>query len=177
MNTQIITKANLKKIHDVACASWKTKIKGYANRKPFDSEIELSQVEIDEMFAASDEKQTTLLNKFFVKPKSIMDRVKTYKDACEVLGLTLEKRSAYERLCIFLKALNEGWFPNFDNSNQYKYWNYFIMKNGVFSYCDADYYCSAVGFPSALYLKNRQLAAYAAKVAYEEYKEVYLEKI
>ena len=177
MNTQVITKANLKKIHEVACSSWKTKLEGYASRNLFDSEIELSQSEIDEMFAASDDKQKKVLNQFFVKPKSIMDRVKSYKDACDVLGISSEKRSAYERLCIFLKALNEGWWPDFNNSNEYKYWNYFYMKEGVFS----SYYTNYINggnlyVPSVLYLKNSELAEYAAKVAYEEYKEVYLQK-
>lgn len=177
MSSQIITKANLKKIHDVACASWKTKLENYANRQPFDTEVELTQPEIDEMYAASDANQIKVLNKFFTKPENIMDRVKTYLDACQVLGIPSEGRSAYERLCIFLKVLNEGWFPNFENENENKFWNYFYMKNGVFSYYYTGCNSSSLNVPSALYLKNRELAEYAAKVAYKEYKEVYLERL
>lgn len=177
MKTQKISKENLKKIHDVACDSWKKKIEGYANRKPFDSEIELTENEIDEMFAASDAKQKQVLSKLFVKEiKGIMGKVTSYKTACEVLGLSTEtKRTPFERLCIIIKALNEGWWPDFKNSNEYKYWNYFIIRNGVFSYYVTSY-CrnTSMYVPSALYLKSRELAEYAAEIALEDYREVYM---
>jgi len=57
MKAQTITKENLKKIHDVACTTWKSKLEAYANRKPFDCEVELTGEEIEEMFAASDSNQ------------------------------------------------------------------------------------------------------------------------
>ena len=54
MEKQIITRENLKAIHDVACDGWKTKLADYAKRNPFQLEIELTQAEVDEMFNASD---------------------------------------------------------------------------------------------------------------------------
>jgi hypothetical protein len=176
MKTQTITKKNLKKIHDVACDTWKKKLEGYANRKPFDSEIELTEDEIDEMFGASDANQKQVLSKFFVKErKGIMGRVTSYKTACEVLGISSEeKRTPFERLCIIIKALNEGWWPNFNNSSEYKYWNYFIMRDGVFSFCDVVYDYTNLSVPSALYLKSHELAEYAVEIALEDYREVYI---
>lgn len=176
MKTQTISKVNLKKIHDVACDSWKKKLEGYANRKPFDTEIELTEDEIDEMFGASDTNQTQVLSKFFVKErKGIMGRVTSYKTACEVLGISNEeKRTPFERLCIIIKALNEGWRPNFNNSSEYKYWNYFIMRDGVFSVFGVYYNAINMRLPSALYLKSRELAEYAVEIALEDYKEVYM---
>ena len=176
MKTQTITKENLKKIHDVACNDWKKKLEGYANRKPFDSEIELTEDEIDEMFAASDANQKQVLSKFFVKErKGIMGKVTSYKTACEVLGISSEtKRTPFERLCIIIKALNEGWWPDFKNSSEYKYWNYFIMRDGVFSFSVVYYSNNNMYVPSALYLKSRELAEYAVEIAFEEYREVYM---
>ena len=73
METQIITRDNLKRIYDVACSSWKTKIEGYAKRTPFNCEIEISQSEIDEMLKASDSKQKDLLQQFFKQPSEILN--------------------------------------------------------------------------------------------------------
>ena len=183
METQTISKENLKKIHDVACTTWKTKIEEYASRNLFGITIELTQDEIDEMFSASDEAQTKVLDKLFVKPKNIMDIVIDFKSACKVLNLNPDEiysesdtlmDKAFKRLRTIIKALNSGWYPDWDNTNQYKYWNYFINKKGVFSFygchCNADYQ----NVPSALYLKNRELAEYCAKIALNDYKEFYV---
>ena len=64
-----------------------------------------------------------------MKENDITDRIKTFEDACEVLGdddnlvsefksLIKDKHSydviAYVKLRIIVKALNEGWKPSFD---------------------------------------------------------------
>jgi hypothetical protein len=175
MKAQTITKENLKKIHDVACTTWKSKLEAYANRKPFDCEVELTGEEIEEMFAASDSNQKQVLSQFFVKERNgIMGKVGSYEDACKVLGISVEKRTPYERLCIIIKALNEGWYPNFNNSSENKYWNYFRMIDGSFSFFDVNCNANTMYVPSARYLKTRELAEYAVEIAFEEYKETYL---
>lgn len=175
MKAQTINKENLKKIHDVACSTWKKKLEGYAKRKPFDNEVELTGDEIEEMFAASDANQKKVLNKFFVKEKiGIMGKVGSYEDACKVLDISVEKRTPYERLCIIIKALNEGWYPDFNNTSEYKYWNYFRMVDDSFSFCAVLYHDIGMYVPSALYLKTKELAEYAVEIAFEEYKETYL---
>lgn len=182
METQTIDRENLKKIYDVACTNWKSKIESYANRNPFLDSIELKQSEIDEMFNASDDKQKAILNKFFKRPLGIMDRVKSFKDACNVLGLKIDSvfsstdskdDIAFKKLKVIIKALNEGWYPNWENEGEYKYFNYFKMK-GVFSYWSTDNYCTGTSVPSALCLKSKVLAEYAVEIALEEYKEYYL---
>jgi hypothetical protein len=175
MKPQTITKENLKKIHDVACTTWKEKLEGYAKRKPFDCEVELTGEEIEEMFSASDANQKQVLSQFFVKERNgIMGKVGSYDDACKVLGISNEKRTPYERLCIIIKALNEGWYPNFNNSSENKYWNYFRMIDATFSFYGVAYLSYSLNVPSALYLKTRELADYAVEIAFEEYKETYL---
>lgn len=181
--SQTISKANLKAIHDVACNGWKSKIEDYAKRKPFDDEIELSQNEVDEMYNASDSKQKKVLDKFFTKPKSIMDNVNSFEDACKVLGIDKSdvfnskfdslSDIAFKKLKVIIKALNDGWYPNWEDVNEYKYWIWWTMKGG-FSYYSADYgYYTSGGVPSALCLKTRELAEHASKIAYKEYKEYY----
>lgn len=95
---------------------------------------------------ATDEQKTLLDNMFgkdMFKPKDIMERVKTFEDACAILGEnhTLVKEYwgvvynnivitknliAYLKLRIICAALNEGWEPAFDDS-QYRYYPWFYI--------------------------------------------------
>lgn len=107
---------------------------------------------------------------------NITDRVKSFEDACQVLGIStnvpevkgLPRKHqkaiiANYKLIVIAEALNEGWKPNWQDSDEYKYYPWFDMSNpaGV-GYSNANYtasYTSAtVG--SRLCLKNRELAIY-----------------
>jgi hypothetical protein len=181
---QKITKFNLKAIHGVACSGWKTKIEEYAKREPFDDEIELTQGEICEMFDASDNEQKKVLSKFFTRPESIMDKVKSFKDACIVLGVNeddvFNKKTdasddiAFKKLKIIAKVLNEGWYPNWSNANEYKYFIWWKMEGG-FSSNSVIYHLhySATAVPSALCFNSRELAEHMSNIAFNEFKEYY----
>ena len=63
-----------------------------------------------------------------LKPISIIDRVKTYEDALEVLRRDhFDENNLYPReiarrkLEIIIEALNEGWKPNLSNHQEYKW--------------------------------------------------------
>lgn len=74
------------------------------------------------------------------KPKDIMERVKTFEDACNELGeehkLVTEWRywegncsadlAAYLKLRIICTALNEGWEPQF-TEDEWRYYPWFIL--------------------------------------------------
>lgn len=74
------------------------------------------------------------------KPKDIMERVKTFEDACNELGeehkLVTEWRywegnssadlAAYLKLRIICAALNEGWEPQF-TEDEWRYYPWFIL--------------------------------------------------
>jgi hypothetical protein len=124
------------------------------------------------------------------KSDNIMERITCFGDALEELpnddkdvieyhklintgiaGNTLN----FTKLKIFTKVLNEGWKPNMSNQNEYKYWNYFYMDNGTFSFTTLSHY-SYLYVPSALFLKTAELAKHVIKIAFEEYKTYYLEK-
>lgn len=94
------------------------------------------------------EEQKALLESMFgkdmFKPKNIMERVKTFDDACVVLGeehsYVQEYRGvaninfdftqdiiAYLKLRIICAALNEGWKPDFTNESEWKYYSWFVL--------------------------------------------------
>lgn len=107
---------------------------------------------------------------------NITDRVKSFEDACQVLGIStnvpevkgLPRKHqkaiiANYKLIVIAEALNEGWKPNWQDSDEYKYYPWFDMSNpaGVgYSYTDAAASLTAAGIGSRLCLKNRELAIY-----------------
>ena len=95
---------------------------------------------------ASEEQKALLENMFgtdMFQPKKIMERVKTFEDACEVLGedhqyvkayrewmriyyAECKDISAYLKLRIICTALNEGWNPKFDGA-ECRYYPWFCI--------------------------------------------------
>jgi hypothetical protein len=78
-NMNKIKKSDLGKIHNVACSTWKSKLETYAQRNPFGDSIELSDSEIDEMFAAATSSQVPVLVSILGERKEQIDfnRIKT----------------------------------------------------------------------------------------------------
>lgn len=107
---------------------------------------------------------------------NITDRVKSFEDACQVLGIStnvpevkgLPRKHqkaiiANYKLIVIAEALNEGWKPNWQDSDEYKYYPWFDMSNpaGVgFSYTYYTASHTAANIGSRLCLKNRELAIY-----------------
>lgn len=107
---------------------------------------------------------------------NITDRVKSFEDACQVLGIStnvpevkgLPRKHqkaiiANYKLIIIAEALNEGWKPNWQDSDEYKYYPWFDMSNPAGVGCSytnnaASSTCANSG--SRLCLKNRELAIY-----------------
>ena len=98
---------------------------------------------------ASEEQKALLENMFgkdMFKPKNIMERVKTFEDACEELGeghqyvkayrewmrisyAECKDITAYLKLRIICAALNDGWKPTFhDGECRYFPWFYIYTK-------------------------------------------------
>lgn len=116
-----------------------------------------------------------------------MEAVKTFEDACEVLGidpcsslpsvdhLSVDGRSimAYAKLTIIARALNDGWKPDWSDYNQYKYVPWFESRgsaSGLASY-DFDDWCSITDVGSRLCYKTADLARYAGKQFEDLYNE------
>lgn len=115
--------------------------------------------------------------------KNITDRVKTYADACAVLGIkeTLPdvgglrpkdrpSVTAYYKLIVIAQALNEGWEPDWTNKDQPKWfpWFYFDReknKTAGFAYAVTSLAPASTSayFGSRLCFKTEALCAYAAR--------------
>jgi len=108
----------------------------------------------------------------------ITNRIKTYEDACQELGIepVNEKEMlrsgstideiAYKQLKTIIKALNEGWIPNWKDTNEYKYYPYFNMSVASGFGFSASVYCCDLSYSyvgSRLSFKNRELSNYAGK--------------
>lgn len=107
---------------------------------------------------------------------NITDRVKSFEDACQVLGIStnvpevkgLPRKHqkaiiANYKLIVIAEALNEGWKPNWQDSDEYKYYPWFDMSNpaGVgCSHTSNAASATVAPFGSRLCLKNRELAIY-----------------
>lgn len=108
----------------------------------------------------------------------IKDRVKTYENACNELGIEaidFDEFSqlpdalglyAFHRLTTISAALNEGWKPDWSDHSQYKYYAWFKHSSVVgsgFSFGVCGYGTSASNVGSRLCFKSSELAEYAGK--------------
>jgi hypothetical protein len=134
------------------------------------------------MYQGTDEQLKAFALENYPELGKITDRIKTFEDACRELGVKpvddsflTPDESAYMKLKVIAKALNEGWKPDWNDSNEYKYYPWFSMSSsGVgFSCDDCSFSRSIAPVGSRLVFKNRELAEYAGKQFAAEYKEFY----
>lgn len=119
------------------------------------------------------------------EPKSIMDRVKSYEDACRVLEISdflndpdttvIMKENKYKmpqklislsKLEIIIEALNEGWIAEEHDSKKWYYPWFSKLKDGKglkfkFGSCNGSEIYP--GYGSSLALKSEKLAEYCGK--------------
>ena len=139
----------------------------------------------------ADDKAKKLLANLFgekVFSQKITDRVKTYEDACEVLGIDPddslpgetdsqdnEALLAVAKLFVIARALNEGWKPDWTKSSETKYYPWFDMKTGsCLSYHAYDYTSAATAVGSRLCFKTADLAKYAGQQFVDLYKAYFI---
>ena len=108
--------------------------------------------------------------------------IKTLVDAAEATGTPLqdlEERSdetkdewAYRMMKIIVKAINQKWTPNWDNSNQQKWWPYFKLSSG-FGFSDSyyDYVNTGTNVGSRLCFESEEKCNYAATQFLSIYEE------
>lgn len=126
------------------------------NNKPV--EIELTETQVKAVKKATEK---------------ITDRVKSFEDACGILGISVSSvfsksdskdEIAYKKIKVIIKALNEGWIPNWENTNEYKWFPYFEYNSGFgFSTLGADHRVTGTTVGSRLVYKSEELSNYAAK--------------
>ncbi|MDI5894377.1 hypothetical protein [Flavobacterium algoritolerans] len=118
-------------------------------------------------------------------PKDIKERITNLNDVIRENGKTEEEfresckglepdEVAYKMIKEIVKAFNEGWVPDWTNSNEGKYYPWFKMgspSGGSVSYgdCDRWYTGSCVG--SRLCFKSADLAKHAGQLFESIYKD------
>lgn len=130
--------------------------------------------------------------------EEITDRVKTYEDACKVLGVEpineqnakaqgfRSDEIARRKLETIAAALNEGWKPDWNNTDQYKYYPYFYIQEnakgkGSAGLSFASTYCAATdtyaNIGSRLCFYASRLARYASNQFTDLYEQILIEKL
>ena len=133
-------------------------------------------------FNKADNSGKSLLVNLFGKEtfsQKITDRVKTFVDALardgdqdettlEFINSTVKhpdlvSTQAYMKLVVIARVLNEGWTPDWADSDQYKYQPWFKHKSGFGLACDGyAYWSTLTTVGSRLCFKTSDLATYAA---------------
>jgi hypothetical protein len=89
--------------------------------------------------------------------------IKTFEDACEDQGVTPEQvisandtpdETAYKKLKVVSRAINGDWKPDWDNSNQKKWYPWFNLSSGL-------------GFSDAVYDFDRTAASVGSRLCFE----------
>lgn len=130
--------------------------------------------------------------------EEITDRVKTYEDACKVLGVEpineqnakaqgfRSDEIARRKLETIAAALNEGWKPDWNNTDQYKYYPYFYIQENAKGKGSAGLsFAHSIGTASSAYafIGSRlcfyalRLARYAGNQFTDLYEQILIEKL
>ena len=121
---------------------------------------------------------------------NITDKVKSFEDACQLLGIEPNVPEvsmlpdnhqkaivAHYKLVIIAEAINEGWKPNWDNWDERKYYPWFNMSSSSgagLSYDGFGRWGTGSGVGSRLCFKTWELAEYIGKTFIDLYKDYFL---
>jgi len=116
--------------------------------------------------------------------------IKTFEDACKKLGIDPSKLPdvsglleefakpiiAHYKLIIIYKAINNGWVPDWNNSDQHKYYPWFWVLSSGFGFSDSDfrYGRTATCVGSRLCTNTSEKAKYMASQFEAEYRDYLL---
>ncbi|SNA77707.1 hypothetical protein [Flavobacterium psychrophilum] len=122
---------------------------------------------------------------FVAEPLDIKERIKTFDDVLSKLqiiprdfaqqcdGLSKDE-VAYRKIKLIVQAFNEGWTPDWTNSNERKYVLWFVMgspSGGGFSYYGYDDWLATSRVGSRLCFKSSDLAKHAGNLFLDIYKD------
>lgn len=136
--------------------------------------------------------------------EDITNRVKSYADACKVLGIEpMDEDSmkaqgfrpdeiARRQLETITEALNEGWKPNWADTDEYKFYPWFyievseVQTEGASAGAGAGLSCAGTNYAatntdaiigSRLCFHDRETARYAGRTFTDLYAQILIEKI
>lgn len=156
------------------------------------TELKVSKVNALKAHRSADKDGKLLLENLYgkevFKNQDVRDSIKTFEDALAETGrpdipafsdLPEDMRSyfiAQYKMSVIIEALNEGWVPDWNNSNEYKWRIWFRMSPSAvsFDYSDCDDGCSLAGSGSRLCFKSEELAIYCAKQFLDIWRDIQL---
>jgi hypothetical protein len=147
--------------------------------------LELTDKQAWEIYPSASKEIKSILEVNFGKnffSQKITDRVKTVEDLLAIAGKKIEEITspsdssdevAYKLLKLLVEVLNEGWTPDWDNGNQYKWYPYFDMRGAGFgfSHTHCAYWHTRTSVGSRLCFKSDELAKYAGTQFSHLYKD------
>lgn len=122
-------------------------------------------------------------------------KIKSFEDACKAVNIdpkalpevsmlpAIHQKAivAHYKLIIIAEAINDGWQPNWNDSNEWKYFPWFEVEADEdrpagfgFSYSYYDIWPSSTLVGSRLCFKTRETAIYAGKQFEDLYKDMML---
>lgn len=160
--------------------------------------VEEAQDTVKEL--TEDEDNGSVFDYFYKEEEyeEVTDRVKSYEDACKVLGVEpINEQNAKaqgfrpdeiarRKLETIAAALNEGWLPDWNNTNEYKYYPYFYIQENAkckgsagLSYAYTTYAATFTYayFGSRLCFYASRLAKYAGDHFADLYEQILIEKL
>lgn len=126
---------------------------------------------------------------------TITDKVKSFEDACQALGIApklppvglymVKDRKAviaFYKLTVIIRALNEGWEPNWNDYRERKWFVWLFGGNAddgsvcglSASFADSDFSVADSTVGARLAFKNRELCDHARALFLELYKDYLL---
>lgn len=166
----------------------------YRNKLAAEQEV-LTLTEDNNELDEDDSEDAVTVFDFYTEEVEEAPRVESYEEACERVGvepLTEERIKALElrpdevarkKLEVIAAALNDGWSPDWNDTNQYKYYPYFYIeprKHGASAGLSCTYTYSAASNTSAsigsrLCFNDPETARYAGKQFTELYEQLLLQ--
>jgi hypothetical protein len=125
------------------------------------------------------------------EPKFDFRTIKTFEQACHKIRVTtslpeltngcgelLKPTIAAYKLMVIFQAINDGWIPDWDNTNQSKYYPWFRVLSSGFSFSNSTYACASATTTagSRLCTNTPEKALYIGAQFEQEYKDLLLLK-
>lgn len=155
--------------------------------------LKISEQKARELYKNGSQELKTILEESCGKEffsQKVTDRIKTYEDACEELGINpLDEAKlmelgltihdiAYQKLTTIIKVLNEGWVPDVCDSNVCRWYPWFRPNGNPSSFAFSDssyeYSCACAGSGSRLCLKSEELSNYCGRQFFDLWKQFIL---
>ncbi len=191
MKTTIkIKKSEFQKLYNIACNTWKPKFEEKFKNFLFSDTIEFEKDFLEDMRKACTEDQLKVFNvifKAYLKEENDLFNIKDYSELCKKYKIKelkisdfkflpkeeQEKSLAYHQIKTIERIYNGiDWVLDWSNTNQYKYYPYFVYKVGsslVFYGSDCDSICCS---GQVAYFKDEKTSTFVGKTFIDIYRKL-----